>query len=145
MIPFVDANAWLYLANPQSPFHAKVGKALAEILSGRRAFAVSWQVFYEFMRCATDPRVYENPVPWKEAFGFISRVFGSMNARVLTEGTSHTEALEHVMGEAGFSRGHFIHDCHIAALLYENSIDRIITADHDFRRFSFLTVIDPTV
>ncbi|EKD50904.1 MAG: hypothetical protein ACD_62C00398G0010 [uncultured bacterium] len=144
MIPFIDANIWVYLANQESPFHKKVKQHLAPFLDGQRDFSISWQVFYEFIRITTDPRAFEKPVSWQQAFEFIKTVFSFPSARILNEGTAHGQALQKVLEISGYTRGHFIHDCHIAAMLYENSIKEIITADGDFRRFKFLTVTDPT-
>jgi predicted nucleic acid-binding protein len=84
------------------------------------------------------------PVFWQTAHGFIAAVFSFPNARILLESPLHAESLKHVMEQSEYTRGHFIHDCHIAALLYENGIRTIITADQDFRRFDFLDIIDPT-
>lgn len=40
-------------------------------------------------------------------------------------------------------RGNVPHDVHTAVLMREHGISRIRTRDSDFRRFPFLTVIDP--
>lgn len=142
-MPFIDVNIWLYQANPESPFHAAVKSVLKPYLEGGSAFAVSWQVFYEFVRTATDPRVYSCPVSWTLACDFISRIFLHPSAHVLTETAAHEMSLRSVLEDAGYVRGHFIHDCHIAALLKEHGLTSIITADQDFNRFRFLKVISP--
>ena len=36
-----------------------------------------------------------------------------------------------------------MHDLHTAVLMRENDVDQICTFDRDFRRFPFLTVVDP--
>lgn len=143
MIPFIDVNTWLYLANNRSISHAKVSSVLQPLLEGE-SFAVSWQVFYEFIRVGTDPRAFESPLPKETAFQFMDRIFQRPNAVLLQEGPSHAASLKYAMEKSGFQRGYFIHDCHIAALLHENGVRTIITADHDFRRFPFLEVVDPT-
>ena len=74
----------------------------------------------------------------------MSQILRFPNLKLVQEGPSHAEALEYVVAQSGYTRGYFIHDCHIAALMYENGIQKIMTADQDFRRFSFLEVIDPT-
>ncbi len=63
MILFIDVNIWLYGANPQSPHYEPVRKALRPYWEGTKDFAVSWQVFYEFVRSATDPRLYARLPP----------------------------------------------------------------------------------
>ncbi len=143
MTPFIDANVWLHLANVASPCHAKVKSILQPFLKEKR-FAVSWQIFYEFIRVGTDPRAFESPFRPGQAFDFMKRLFQHPHVVLLQEGPSHSEALQFSMEKSGFQRGQFIHDCHIAALLHENGIKTIITADQDFRRFPFLEILDPT-
>lgn len=145
MTPFIDVNIWLYLANPLSQFHQKTKQILQPYLDGKKKFAVSWQIFYEFIRSATDPRMTPNTVSWVEAFHFINKVFRHPGTAILQEGPGHSESLQFSLEKSGYRQGHFVHDCHIAALLHENGIKTIITADSDFRRFPFLEVIDPTV
>lgn len=144
MTPFIDVNIWLYLANPDSPFHPRTERAVRPYLHGGRQFALSWQVCYEFVRSATDPRLFPSPVSAKAALGFITKVFDRPNAWILHEGLTHGETLRSVIEQSGYTRGYFIHDCHIAALLLENGVTDIMTADQDFRRFPSLHLIDPT-
>jgi predicted nucleic acid-binding protein len=40
-------------------------------------------------------------------------------------------------------RGTAVPDAYLAALLKQNGVTRLYTADRDFRRFDFLKVIDP--
>ena len=40
-------------------------------------------------------------------------------------------------------RGNVMHDLHTAVLMREHGISQICTRDADFRRFPFLTMIDP--
>ena len=40
-------------------------------------------------------------------------------------------------------RGNVMHDVHTAVLMREHGISRICTRDTAFRRFPFLTVVDP--
>ena len=41
------------------------------------------------------------------------------------------------------SRGNFVPDAHIAAILRQHGVHRIYTADIDFRKFAFLEVVNP--
>ncbi len=40
-------------------------------------------------------------------------------------------------------RGNLVPDTHLATLLHQHGITTLYTRDRDFRRFDFLTVIDP--
>ncbi len=104
---FIDTNIWLYLSNPDSPYHLKTKKNLAEFINGSKSFVVTWQIFYEFIRCATDLRIYSRPVSWKEAYAFIEMIFAYPTIRILHEGVAHHEALRFVMEKSGFSKGSF--------------------------------------
>lgn len=145
MSVFIDTNAWLYAANSSSRFYDKAQYHLEAYLQGEKPFVLCWQVFYEFIRAATDPRLFSKPSSWENAFSFISKIFHFPKAQVLQEGFEHDESLQTILKQSQYTRGHFIHDCHIAALLYENGISEIITSDKDFLRFGFLKVTDPTV
>lgn len=144
MADFVDANIWMYLTFADSPFHLNVKRFLKPYLDGVKTFSVSWQVFYEFIRGVTDPSIFARPLKWTEAHSFMEKIFRAPQARILGEGEDHIDVLKEILKESGYTRGHFIHDCHIAVLLRENGIRRIITADEGFRRFSTLDVINPT-
>jgi len=39
--------------------------------------------------------------------------------------------------------GNLLHDFHTAVLMHEHGIRTVITRDADFRRFSFVEVVDP--
>lgn len=145
MSAFIDTNSWLYVANPSSHFYDQARKHLEPYLQGRKPFAVCWQIFYEFIRAATDPRLFSKPSSWEDAFSFISKIFHFPGAQILQEGFEHDDSLQTILKKSRYVRGHFIHDCHIATLLYENGISEIITSDKDFLRFDFLKIIDPTL
>ena len=52
--------------------------------------------------------------------------------------------LARTLSELPEIRGNVVHDLHTAVLMREQGISRICTRDTDFRRFPFLTVLDPT-
>ena len=55
----------------------------------------------------------------------------------------HSAVLKQTLSELPDLRGNVMHDLHTAVLMRENGISRICTCDKDFRRFPFLTVLDP--
>ncbi len=55
----------------------------------------------------------------------------------------HSTVLKQALSELPNLRGSVMHDLHTAVLMGENGIGRICTRDNDFRRFPFLTVLDP--
>ena len=55
----------------------------------------------------------------------------------------HSEVLAQTLSELPEVRGNLFYDLHTAVLMREHGISRICTRDADFRRFPFLTVVDP--
>ncbi|MDY6864132.1 MAG: PIN domain-containing protein, partial [Thermodesulfobacteriota bacterium] len=69
-------------------------------------------------------------------------LIGHPNFVILKETPRHSFILREIVSESN-PVGNFWHDCHIAAILKENGVDEIATCDLDFRKFSFLKVINP--
>ncbi|MDE0125012.1 MAG: hypothetical protein OXN97_10600 [Bryobacterales bacterium] len=55
----------------------------------------------------------------------------------------HSAVLTQTLSELPDLRGNVMHDLHAAVLMREHGVSRICTLDRDFRRFEFLTVVDP--
>jgi uncharacterized protein len=55
----------------------------------------------------------------------------------------HADVIARTIEEMPNFRGNLIHDARTAILMREHGIRRIYTRDTDFRRFSFLDVVDP--
>ena len=53
------------------------------------------------------------------------------------------DMLAHTLAEFSDTRANGMHDLHTVVLMREHSISRICTLDSGFRRFPFLTVVDP--
>lgn len=55
----------------------------------------------------------------------------------------HASVLARTLSELPDLHGNVMHDVHTAVVMREHGISRICTRDADFRRFPFLTVLDP--
>ena len=55
----------------------------------------------------------------------------------------HEAVLREIVQEFGSPAGNIFHDLHTATLMREYGVTEIMTADVDFRKFTFLTVTDP--
>ena len=104
---------------------------------------MGWQVYYEYLRITTHPRVHERPLSIAEAMADLERYVASDSCHVLTHTPQRRQILTAVMEGIPNLRGNLVHDCHYAALLREHRVDTIYTADSDFRVFEFLDVVDP--
>ncbi len=63
--------------------------------------------------------------------------------QVLVETERHIAVMEAVVRDAEEASGNFVHDCHIAALMIEHEVRRIVTYDSHFQRFPGIEVVKP--
>ena len=95
------------------------------------------------MRVSTHPHVVPSPWRIEEAAEFIEELLTSPGFGLLRATTRHAAVLRQTLSELPEIRGDVVHDLHTAVLMREHGISRICTRDTDFRRFPFLTVVDP--
>ena len=62
---------------------------------------------------------------------------------MLVATSRHVAVLTQTLAELPDLRGNVLHDAHIAVLMREHGVSRICTRDAGFRRFPFLTALDP--
>lgn len=55
----------------------------------------------------------------------------------------HSAVLTQTLSELPYLRSNVMHDLHAAVPMREHGVSRICTHDGGFRRFKFLTVVDP--
>ncbi len=139
----VDTNVLIYAADTEAAEHGRCREHLERWRTQATPWYLTWGVVYEFLRVTTHPRVFKMPWSPAVAWGFLDAVLRSPTLRVLTETPGHGAVLTELLGEVPQLRGNLVHDAHIAALMREHGITRIVTRDTDFHRFGFLEVVDP--
>jgi len=139
----VDTNVLLYAVDADSEFHVPCRELIEQARGQAAPWFLTWGICYEFLRVATHPRVYRNPWTSQAAWGFIRTLLACPGLSVLTATRRHGAVLGQCLDELPEARGNFMHDLHIAALMREHGIARIVTRDSDFHRFGFLQVVDP--
>jgi toxin-antitoxin system PIN domain toxin len=140
----VDTNILAYAINRDSEKHIAAKAALERWLAGSIPWAVTWGIAYEFLRVVTHPRVFRQPLSADAALSFLTPLFESDIVTVILPTARHETLLRQTVHEAGDPAGNLFHDLHTAVLMREHGITEIMTADHDFRRFAFMKVTDPT-
>lgn len=141
----VDTNLLVYAHFDLYPQHDRARAFCREILTSADDWCIGWQVVYEYVRITTHPSIHKSPLTIEQALTDLDPYLSAETGHVLTQTPQHRPILQGVVGTVPTARGNFIHDVHYAALLYEHGVSRIYTADSDFKKFSFLEVIDPTV
>lgn len=139
-----DANVLLDAANVDSDFHDASRRQLDACLNDTEPVYLTWSICYEFLKVSTTkPGVFPSPLSLAGAWRFIERILDSPGGGVLTATDRHPALLARTLAELPDLRGGVLHDVHTAVLMREHGVDRICTRDADFRRFPFLTVVDP--
>lgn len=139
----VDTNVLVYAANEDAPEGRRCREQLMAWREQASPWYLTWGVLYEFLRIVTHRRVLRSPWTIEGAWEFVAALLDSPSLHVLTETDRHEHVLRAVVAEVTGLKGNLVHDVHIATVMREHGIRRIVTRDGDFRRFPFLEVIDP--
>ena len=140
----VDVNLLIYAINSDSPHHEKARRWLEGALSGTESVGLAWIVLLAFLRITTRPRLLERPLSTAAAIGFIDSWLRQGNVELVVPGENHWMLLRTLISTAG-TAGNLTSDAHLAALAIEGGWT-LVSTDHDFRRFtglSFLNPLDP--
>jgi predicted nucleic acid-binding protein len=95
-----------------------------------------------YLRISTHPGIFTTPPSPDEAMGNINALLEVPHSKVLSEGPRFWDVYRDVT-ESIVVRGDLVPDAHVAALLLEHGIKKIVTNDMDFLKFPFLRVSNP--
>lgn len=138
----IDVNVLLYASDQASPRHAAAVQFLEHRALDPDLLYLAWPTVMGYLRIATHPRIFSQPLSPAEALGNVEALLSLPRVRVLAEAGGFLPVYREVTG--GFPvRGNLVPDAHLAALLRQHGIQRLYTADADFRKFAFLEVRDP--
>lgn len=138
-----DSNVLIHSVNDNSEMQRICLARLAEARSESSPSYLTWSICYEFLWVSTHPSAFQSPLTPDRALRFLNELLDSPGFGLLWPTERHQSMLTQTLAELPEIRGNVMHDLHIAVLMRENGIERICTFDQDFRRFPFLTVVDP--
>lgn len=141
----VDTNVLIYAADQDSEFYLPCRSLLEQWRQQSSPWYLTWSICYEFLRVSTHPKVFRKPWSLAGAWQFLEAVLAAPAAAVLLAGDRHVEVLRETLAEFPHLRGNILHDANTAVLMREHGIQRIVTRDSDFHRFSFIKVVDPLI
>ena len=139
----IDTNILLYAANRECPEHRFCLTFLQGTLATGDTCFLPENVIYEFLRVATHPRVFPQPLRASEAVKFLDAVLCVSNFRIIGATDGHWGSLRALVTELGEPSGNFFFDIHTAALMREHGIRRIASADNDFVKLTGIEVVNP--
>jgi len=101
----VDTNILPHAVNRDSPHCRSACRALEDLANGRRVWALSWTVIYEFLRVATHPRVFPQPLEAAEAWTFLRELLARPACLMLVETAQHSEQFARCLKQTPRLRG----------------------------------------
>lgn len=138
----IDANILVYASNEGSEVHARALSFIKQCVEGSEAFCLAWPTLAAYLRIVTHPAVFRRPLTADEAMANVDALLGLAHVRALGEEDDFWSSYREVAAPVR-PRGNQVPDTHLAAILRQHGIVTLFTRDRDFRRYDFLTVVDP--
>ncbi len=137
----VDANILLYAEDSLSPRHEQARAWWDAQLSGNDVVCLCWTVLCAFIRIATNPRVFENPLSLEQAISRVQSWLDQPCTRVIGPTERHWIVFQQML-EDGQAVANLVTDAHLAALAIEHGCE-LASTDSDFARFAKLKWKNP--
>jgi toxin-antitoxin system PIN domain toxin len=132
-VVIVDANVLLHATNESSRQHVQARDWLHEALAGRETVGFAWTVVLAFLRLATNPSVFAQPLGVETAAELAERWLTAGPSVIVEPTGRHLPLLRGLLAEAGVA-GNLVGDAHLAALALEHDAT-VVSFDRDFGRF----------
>ena len=137
----VDANVLLYARNAADPHHEDAKNWLETALNGDTRVGLSWQSLTAFLRIATNPRAFSDPLTPDDAWTQVEEWLDAPRAWVAQPTRHYRQVLGRLLARHQV-RGPLMTDAQLAALAIDHGVT-LISTDADFARFSDLRWVDP--
>ncbi|MBM4395160.1 MAG: PIN domain-containing protein [Deltaproteobacteria bacterium] len=131
----IDTNVLVSATFEDAPGHGEARAFLDAVLASDVPWCLAWVTIYEYLRVVTHARVFARPLTWARAWSQVSALLAHPRLELLVETDRHRQCIEDTVALAGGATGNFVHDCHLASLMSEHDVRRIVTSDSHFRRF----------
>jgi toxin-antitoxin system PIN domain toxin len=138
----VDTNILLHAANADSPRQRPAKALLERLAAGPDLVTLFWPALLGFVRVATHPRVFPNPLSLSTALDAIERLITPAHVRVLGEADDFLQRFREA-AEPVRATGNLVPDAHLVALMRQHGVKEIWTGDRDFRKFDGIVARDP--
>lgn len=139
----LDANVFLYAYNAGAPQQPVAAKWLTDLLKSGEIIGSPWITAWAFVRIATNPRIWQNPLGATQAFAILDQWWTQPDVIALQPGRRHRQILESLIVEDS-AIGPLVTDAALAALAVENGAV-LTSTDQDFSRFRSLRWLNPVV
>ena len=137
----VDLNVLLYVVNENAPHHQALLDWWESAVNGDESMGLPWVVLLGFLRIATNPKIFPNPLEPAAAISKIDTWLTLANTYLVREKDEHWEILRTLLAEAG-TAGNLTTDAHLATLAISHGAV-LVSCDSDFARFQGLRWENP--
>lgn len=137
----VDANLLLYAKLPTFRQHEAARQWLDDQFNGAAPVGLPWPSLLAFVRVATNPRIFQRPMPTKQAWHQVEQWLEQRTVRVPRETERHPQVLGQLLMGSGI-KAKLVMDAHLAALAIQHGLI-LCSTDGDFARFKGLRWMDP--
>jgi toxin-antitoxin system PIN domain toxin len=137
----VDANLLLYAHIQSYPQHEAARNWLDGRLNGTPRVGLPWPSLLAFVRIASNPRLFEQPLSVGRAWQQVASWLALESVWIPLPTARHAEVLGSLLAEATFA-ANLVPDAHLAALAIEHGLT-LCTSDGDFSRFAGLAWTNP--
>jgi toxin-antitoxin system PIN domain toxin len=137
----VDTDILLYASNGDDPLNGRARELIDRLAGGPDLLYLFWPTIMGFLRIATHPTIFPNPVAPEQATATITALLERPTVRTEAEGTGFWETYRATASDD--TRGNHVPDAHLAALMRRNGVALIYTRDRDFRRYDGIEARDP--
>lgn len=137
-----DVNTLVYAYRREAGDHEFYASWLSGIIAGADELALVDHCLTGFIRIVTNPRIFADPAPIADAFGFVTSLHDARQARrVSSTAATWTTFAELISKDRGI-KANLVPDAYLAALAISHGC-RVATADRGFARFDALDHFDP--
>jgi toxin-antitoxin system PIN domain toxin len=133
-----DINVWVYAFRSDCPLHGLGYGKLSASLERRDSFLFCPTVAASFLRIVTNPRIFEEPSSYAEAWSFVDYL-ESHPAAVFVEADAMSFGIFKHLCLVSRAAGNAVPDAFLAALALRHDA-RLVTADAGMRRFEGIEI-----
>jgi toxin-antitoxin system PIN domain toxin len=137
----IDANLLLYAKFSDLPQHPRARRWLEDQLDSLGRVGIPWQSSLAFLRLATNPRLFAQPLTSGAAWRQIAEWLDHPRVWIPEPTDSHPMVLGELLIGAN-ATGNLVMDANLAAIALQHGLT-ICTADADFARFPNVSWLNP--
>lgn len=137
----LDANILLSARNADDPHHDRARTWLVGALNGPTRVGFPWQTMAAFLRIATNPRAFGEPLEPATAWQQVEDWLAAPRAWVPQPTAAYVDVLGRLLRDHQV-RGPLVTDAALAALAIDHGV-AVVSADTDFARFSGIHWMNP--